>query len=54
MDNVQIFILAILGLIVLNHAHRRHVRSNLVKHLQDDNKSAKDIAIIMKAYEGEE
>lgn len=54
MDNAQWFILGILVLIVLNHAHRRHVRAGLIRYLQDDNKSAQDIKVIMKAYEGEE
>ncbi len=50
MDDVQWFILAILVLIAINNAHTRIVRSRLIRDLQDEGKSAKDIEKIMKAY----
>lgn len=53
MDNVQWFVLAILLLVVLNNAHTRIVRSRLIRDLQDEGKSAKDIETIMKAYRGD-
>lgn len=50
MDSLQWFILALLLLVSLNHAHARIVRSKLIRSLQDEGKSAKDIAEIIRAY----
>ncbi len=50
MDSFSIFILCLFGIWTLNAMHIRHVRSRLIRELQEEGKSAKDIETIMKAY----
>lgn len=50
MDNIQWFILIILGLIVLNNMHRRGTRRRLILALKEEDCSAQDIEKIMKAF----
>jgi hypothetical protein len=50
MDGLQIFILAILGLIALVGIHRRATRSRLIRRLLEEDRSAADIEKIMGSY----
>lgn len=50
MDSLQWFILAILGVASLNHMHVRYVRFRIIRELQDEGKSADEIAKVLKAY----
>ena len=54
MDSFSWFIVAVLSLLLVNNMHRRATRARLIRELQEEGKSAKDIATIMKAYSGEE
>lgn len=50
MDSFSIFVLILFGIWTLNAMHVRYTRANLIKYLQDDNKTAEEIEIIMGSY----
>lgn len=50
MDSFSWFVLSVLVLVGLAHAHIRIVRSSLIKHLEKSGKSSDEIVKIMKAY----